>query len=587
MAFLRVLKGATPGQILELHGERVVLGRHPNCQIVLDNAAVSRHHAQILESHGNFYLEDLRSRNRTFLNGAPIEGRTELGDRDEVKVCDVVFRFHREMPPLDSPPPTSDSTVTIGGTLRDPDSGYRRTINGDAGGDGSAEIDPEDSSADIVDGSSIISTLDVRSSSSSLRLSVKPEAKLRAVLEIANALASVLRLDDVLQKILDGLFKVFPQADDGCVVLKDPETGKLAVRARKSRLSSEDSSTRISMTVVRQALETGEAILSADAIRDSRFELSDSLTELKIRSMLCVPLLDSERKPQGVIQIDTRNLRQKFSQSDLEVLVSVAAQASLAVENSRLHEILVQQRDIQRDLEVATQIQLGFLPNKRPKLPGFEFYDYYEAAQMVGGDYFDYVTRPDGRVAIAVADVAGKGIPAALLMARLYSSARIQLLTHDSAGAAMTALNAEIATSGLGYRFITCVVVLLDPQASTVAIANAGHLPPYLRSPRGKIRALAEEVSGMPLGVAPSQQFGEAQVEIKPEEVLVLYTDGITEAMNPKNQLYGGKRLRKYLSGAAAGAEDLVKGLVTDVEAFCHERSQKDDMCIVCLQRTE
>ena len=585
MAFLKVLKGATPGQILELRGERVVLGRHPNCQIVLDNAAVSRHHAQVLESHGNFYLEDLRSRNRTFLNGVPIEGRTELADRDEVKVCDVVFRFHRETPPLDSPPPTSDSTVTIGGfRQRDGDHNYRRTVDEDS----SLEADPEDSSADveIADGSSIISTLDVRAGSS-MRLSVKPEAKLRAVLEIANALASVLRLDDVLQKILDGLFKVFPQADDGFIVLRDQDSGKLAVRARRARMSDDDSSTRISMTVIRQALDTGEAILSADAIRDSRFELSDSLTELKIRSMMCVPLLDSERKPQGVIQIDTRNLRQKFSQSDLEVLVSVAAQASLAVENSRLHEILLRQRDIQRDLEVATQIQLGFLPNKRPKVPGYKFYDYYEAAQSVGGDYFDYVTRPDGCIAIAVADVAGKGIPAALLMARLYSSARIQLLTHASAAAAMTALNAEIASSGLGYRFITCVVVVLDPQQHEMTVANAGHLPPYLRSPRGKIKALAEDVSGMPLGVSPNQQFGEVKVAIKPQEMLVLYTDGITEAMNPQNELYGGKRLRKFLSTGGAGTEELVKGIVSDVEAFALDRSQKDDMCVVCVRRTD
>jgi phosphoserine phosphatase RsbU/P len=577
VAFLKVLKGSTPGQILELHGERVVLGRHPNCQVVLDNAAVSRHHAQILESHGNFYLEDLRSRNRTFLNGAAVEGRTELTDRDEVKVCDVVFRFHREMPPLDSPPPPSDSTVTVGG-LRDHDGGYRRTVS-----EGAPELE-EDSSADVIDGSSIISTLDARSGSS-MRLSVKPEAKLRAVLEIGNALATVLRLDDVLQKILDGLFKIFPQADDGFVLLKDAETGKLAVKARKSRMAGEDSSVRLSMTIVRQALDTGEAILSADAIRDARFELSDSLTELKIRSMMCVPLLDSERKPQGVIQIDTRNLRQKFSQTDLEMLVSVAAQASLAVENSRLHEMLLRQRDIQRDLEVATQIQLGFLPNKRPKVPGYEFYDYYEAAQNVGGDYFDYVTRPDGRIAIAIADVAGKGIPAALLMARLYSSARIQLLTHASAGAAMTALNTEIASSGLGYRFITCVVVILDPANNEIAVANAGHLPPYLRGGRGKIRALAEDVSGMPLGVAPNQPYDEVTVPIKPGEVLVLYTDGITEAMDQQNELYGGKRLRKYLTGCSAGAEELVKGVIADVEAFCQEHSQKDDMCVVCLRR--
>jgi serine phosphatase RsbU (regulator of sigma subunit) len=160
------------------------------------------------------------------------------------------------------------------------------------------------------------------------------------------------------------------------------------------------------------------------------------------------------------------------------------------------------------------------------------------------------------------------------------------LLTHPSAAAAMTALNAEIASSGLGYRFITCVIVVLDPRTHEITVANAGHLPPYLRSARGKIKALAEEISGMPLGVAPNQQFGEAKVAVKPEETLVLYTDGITEAMNPKNELYGGKRLRKYLASGGTGTEELVKGIVSDVEKFAQERSQKDDMCVVCVRRS-
>ncbi|MBW3542924.1 MAG: SpoIIE family protein phosphatase [Planctomycetes bacterium] len=575
MAFLKVIKGSTPGQILELHGERVVLGRHPKCQIVLGSAAVSRHHAQILESHGNFYLEDLRSRNRTYLNGTAVEGRTEIVDRDEIKVCDITFRFHTQLPPLDSPPPSPDSTVSVG----DGDVGYRATVD-----EGIPDLD-EDSDVEVLDGSSIISTLDARGSSS-MRLGVKPEAKLKAVLEIGMALASVLKLEEVLDKILDGLFKLFPQADDGFVLLKDPETAKLAVKARKSRRPGDDS-VRISTTIVKQAMETGEAILSADAVRDQRFQLSDSLTELKIRSMMCVPLMDSERKPQGVIQIDTRNLRQKFSESELEVLVSVAAQASLAVENSRLHEQLLEQREMQRDLEVATQIQLGFLPSRRPKAPGYDFYDYYEPAQSVGGDYFDYVERPDGRIGIAVADVAGKGIPAALLAARLYSSARIQLLMHDSAAQAMTGLNSEIAASGLGYRFITCAIAILDPQKHELMISNAGHLPPLLRDGKRKVRALAEDVSGMPLGVAPTQEFAETIVPIRTGDTLVLYTDGITEAMNPENELYGGKLLRKYLTKGPLAAEELVHGIVADVEAFCEERSQKDDMCLVCLRRTE
>jgi phosphoserine phosphatase RsbU/P len=234
VAFLKVIKGSCPGQILELIGPRTVVGRHPNCEIVLDNAAVSRHHAQILENHGVYYLEDLRSRNRTYLNKLPVEGRTELHESDTIKVCDVVFRFHLRIPAGDEPGSDSDSVVQTPRNLSSGDGTppQRRT---DALQDAVFEQDDEDESADagadtLEDSSSILSTLDVRSTTD-LRLNVKPEIKLRAVLGIGKALANLLRLEDVLQTILDRLFEIFPQADAGFVLLQDSRKRKLTVRA--------------------------------------------------------------------------------------------------------------------------------------------------------------------------------------------------------------------------------------------------------------------------------------------------------------------------------------------------------------------
>src|SRR5690606_29949172 len=131
-------------------------------------------------------------------------------------------------------------------------------------------------------------------------------------------------------------------------------------------------------------------------------------------------------------------------------------------------------REMERDLDFATQVQLGFLPKERPKVLGYVFADYYEAALRVGGDYFDYISMPEGRLAIALGDVAGKGMPAALLMARLYSSARFQLFTAENPAEALQGLNKDIAGSGLGHRFITFVLMVLDPPTGRVTVVNAG-----------------------------------------------------------------------------------------------------------------
>lgn len=579
MAFLKVLKGSCPGQILPLTGERVVFGRHPRCEIVVDNAAVSRQHAQILESHGTYFFEDLRSRNGSYLNEEPIEGRIELHDRDTLKICDVVFRFHEQLPAIE-PGEGEGSTISV----ERPDRNKKKPVEEDSTSDLVRVGDePEEG---LPDKSSIISTLNAVTGSS-FRLGVNPEAKLRAVLEIGSALGKVLDLDEVLRRTLDGLFKIFPQADEGFVLLKEPNTKRLLVKATKSRLRNDEGTVHVSMTVVKQVFRTGDAILSADALADERFIMSESLNELKIRSMMCVPLLSAQDRVLGVLQIDTKDIGQQFSQSDLDVMISVASQVSLAVENARLHEEALQQRVLERDLEFAMQVQLGFLPNERPKLPGYEFSDFYEAAHHVGGDYFDYIMLPGDRSVISLGDVAGKGVPAALLMARLFSSARYQLLTTTSIAEALERLNAELATSGMGHRFVTCAVALVDPGRHEVRIANAGHLPPIVRRADGNVELVALKESGMPLGITPEQSFEEVVLKFGVGDTLLLYTDGVTEAMNPKNDLYGRKRLSKFVGSGPAPVGELIKGIVADVERFCKGRPQRDDMCLVGLRRTE
>ena len=598
MAFLEVLKGSNPGQLVQIQPDRTVFGRHPHCQVVIENAAVSRYHAQILDAHGEYYIEDLRSRNGTFINENQVEGRQALKDNDVIRVCDFSFRFLKSAPSDSKMLRPGESAVTADlkpgprTTIGEEDSNRSglKTMNPDEHEEEEEESENKSGNKvklDEEDRSSIISTMDAGGSSSDMRLGVKPEVKLRAILDITKALARTLDMDQVLDKTLEGLFRIFEQADEGFVMLRDGDKKKLVVKATKTRNKDRevDDQVHVSMTIVRKVLETSEGILSANALEDSRFRASESLSSLRIRSMICAPLVSRELGALGVIQITTNNAGSQFRAEDLDLLISVASQVSMAVENSFLYHQAMQQRDLERDMEFATQVQLGFLPNSRPKLPGFEFSDYYEPAQRVGGDYFDYISLPGGRVAIALADVAGKGVPAALLMARLYSSVRFHLLSETDLAAAMTGLNAEISVSGLGHRFITCLVGILDPTTNQLTLVNAGHLPPMRRSVDGKVEPVGIKDSGMPLGIVTDQVFRSTTFQLEPGESWLLYTDGVTEAMKSQKEIYGTKRLAEFMANASSKVGELITGVVDDVEKFVEGRAQSDDICMVGFQR--
>jgi pSer/pThr/pTyr-binding forkhead associated (FHA) protein len=541
---LKVIKGSCPGQLVELLGERNVMGRHPSCQIVLDNAAVSRNHAQILESHGTYYLEDLRSRNGTLLNGKKIQGRTEMNDRDEIRVCEVVLRFYQGMPddseatpvPIPKTLGTPDAEALATGQHQPKRVSVTAAIAMSSGEGTKATFDDLGS-----DSSSIITSLDVKNRAP--RIIVRPEAKLRAVMEISQNLARSLKTEEVLPKILESLFKIFPQADRGFIVLKDLSTGELQVKSQRTRRDNQAESVRLSMTILLSAMEKGRAILSEDAGADQRFLLSESVTALRIRSVMCAPLVAQSGESLGAIQIDSIDNSTPFAEDDLEVLLSVAAQATLSLENAQLHAAALKQRDYERDLEFATQVQLGFLPNERPQVAGYEFFDFYEAAQRVGGDFFDYVALPDGRVAISVGDVAGKGLPSALLMARICADARACILTKPSPAEALFSLHQSVVSSGSGGRFVTMLLAVLDPQTHSISLVNAGHLPPLLLRADGTVERVGAHECGLPLGLATDVPFTEKALGISPGELLVLYSDGLTETMDATNEIYGPQRL--------------------------------------------
>lgn len=567
MAHLKVLKGTDNGRMVPLDGDRTLFGRHPNCHILLDDGSISRQHAQIVESHGAFFIEDLRSRNGTYVNEKLIHKAQQLVHGDIIRLCEFCFSFNEG---------GSSSDIRL-------DPGLLRRAASATGTTGT--LPDVGALEDADDRSSIVGQLDASAGGSGQRLSVKPETKLRAILEIGKTLRQSLNVHEMLPKILSALFAIFPQADQGAILLAEsPDDEKLKLRCFKNR-QQDDDSLSISETILKRAMKTGEALLSKDAGADSRFMSSKSIAGLRIRSMMCVPLVTAANDKLGVIQLTTFALPASFTEDDLDVLVNVVAQITFAVENATMHQALLKQRDLQRDLEFAMQVQLGFLPNKRPEHPSYEFADFYEAAQHVGGDYYDYVNLAPNRIAVSIADVAGKGVPAALLMARLYSAARFQLLTKPTLAEAMEGLNAEIATSGLGHRFITCAMMIIDLERHELTYVNAGHLPPIRRNLKGDVEYIDVEEAGLPLGIIPDQTFQQVKIPIATGDTWLLYTDGITEAMRADKKFYGPDRLKMVVESGPLEVDPLIKLVVDDVNKFVEGRAQSDDMCLVGFQR--
>jgi serine phosphatase RsbU (regulator of sigma subunit) len=558
MALLQLTNATGASEDVRLEQDRVVLGRHPDCDVVLDSASVSRQHAQIVTENGQYFVEDLHSRNGTFVNGRIIQGRHPLADGDRLKICDLSFTFFTNQPSPLGPSLIGTESAALAMLIDD---------------------------APTTTSSTIMSKLDVALSNSGVRLTVNPEVKLRAMIEIAQNLGKAVSQDEVLSKLLDSLFKIFIQADRGFVVLRTMPEGLLVPKAVKHRRAGMEDQVRISRTIVNQVMQSQEAILSADAAHDSRFDTSQSIADLRIRSVMCAPLVDSEGNSLGVIQVDTSDQRQRFQQDDLDVLASIASQAAIAVDNAQLHENALKQNALQRDLELAHKVQRGLLPAAPPQLPGYYFFDFYEPANQVGGDYYDYIELPNRRLAVVLGDVSGKGVSAALLMAKLSGEVRYCLASEPSPAAAVSRINASFSGSGWQDRFVTFVLALLDVEKNELTLVNAGHMPPLLRYGRGKVEPIGADQAGLPLGVDATFQYEQYTRSLMPGDFLTLFTDGISEAMNGAGELYGLDRLRNQLATDTMPVSGLGRLILDDVKRFVGGRAQSDDMCLACFGR--
>lgn len=560
MAHLQAISGAAFGKRYEIEKSQVVLGRHPDCDVTIEVGAVSRQHARINSEGESYTLEDLKSRNGTFLNGQEVKAPSKLRDGDLIRICDVEYQFHSEQ---------QESSFLSEGATGSDKSSFGVVFVDDGG-------ESETSRA-------VSSKFDIRGSAYGSQLTTNAETRLKAMLEITQNLGGAVKLDEVLPKVLDTLFKVFLQADRAFVVLKE-EDDQLVARYIKTRQEDQQDSFRISRTVMKEVMESKQAIISIDASTDERFEMAHSISDFRIRSIIVAPLLDSDGEPLGAMQMDTLDSKRHFESGDLEILASIATQAGVAIENAQLHEQAVEKQRVEQDLELATKVQQAFLPDVNPGLNGYQFYSYYHPADQIGGDYYDYIPLPDGRIAIIVADVVGHGVAAAMLMAKLSAETRFLLASEADPSVAITKLNNTIATLGV-EKFVTLLCLVLDPSTGGLDIVNAGHMAPLWLKPDGTVEEPGDEAAGVPIGILEDFEYERASIMVAEGDRLILYTDGINEAPDKSGEMFGISRLQNLVAEGRGALQEAGDKIVAEVKQFIAGTQQADDMCLVIVGR--
>ncbi len=563
MAFLSSTSNVS-GQIdgaaserFELTEDITTIGRHPECTIVVEAGAVSRFHARILRDNDEFRVEDSGSRNGTFVNGELIGEAHFLQEGDRVRISDVELIFHRDEVPEFA-------------------AGQNMTFDGSSFG--ILMVDEHETK------NAAAPQVQFHSSGDGLKMSATPEAKLSALMKINRDLTGALTLDEVFPKVLTSLFDIFPAADRGFIVMQSPD-GALVPQWVKTRRSQDETETvRVSRTIIRRVMQSGEAILSLDAMDDSRFDSSESIADFSIRSMICAPLHDDDGEAIGALQIDSTKGHGQFRNEDVDLLAGVAAQAGIVINNAKMHQSALAQQEVEQDLRLATEVQQAFLPQMPPDAKGFRVRSFYQAAGHIGGDYFDYIHLPDGRIGVVVADVVGHGVAAAMYMAKLSAETRFCLASEPDLGKAVEMLNDRM--SGLHVeRFVTFLLVVIQPDDGKVSIVNAGHMPPIIRSSGdGSICEPGEEESGLPIAIDEGMDYEEVIHELQVGDVVVLYTDGVNEAMDADDEEFGTDRLRSLC--AEPGTADEVKERIIEA-VFDHigKADQFDDMCLVVVER--
>ena len=330
-------------------------------------------------------------------------------------------------------------------------------------------------------------------------------------------------------------------------------------------------------------LKNKKPLLANDFLHDERF-IGVGAEAGHIRSLLSVPLFLKGRMI-GLVACFNKKTDEGFNPGDERLLYIIACQSSQIIENARLHEDEEALRSMQEEFRLASKIQMGLLPKVPPAISGYDIAGCSLPAQVVGGDYFDFITADENRFVVCLGDISGKGLPAAMLMSNLQAIIRAQTLLNTSPEDCLARSNQLLYCNTEPDQFATLFYGILDPKTHRFCCANAGHNRPMIFRPGEQARIL--DMAGIALGFIEQTHYENQVTDFRPGDWLVIYSDGITEAMNQRGDEFGEKRLEAILRDCSCPTSDtLMKTIIREVKAHAKDCPQSDDMTLVVIRRT-
>jgi sigma-B regulation protein RsbU (phosphoserine phosphatase) len=520
---------------IKLAGRRVALGRSATNDLSFpEDNGLSRQHLVFERDDAGWRVVDVGSKNGTVVNGRRIDGPTPLKPGDQILAGHLTVVF-------DSPSRKFERTVVV--------------FDGREERARTATFATDLTHAISTDRPVAANRVDV-------------------LIRAGQELAGHRPLDELFTLILD-LAVDSVQAERGVLLTSEGE----ALIARAAR----GENFRISSGVRDRVLNQRESILVNDVQSNEAFRAMHSLVQQQVRMLMAAPL-QTKDKVIGLIYVDSPSLIREFTAEDLSLLTVLANVAAIRIEHARLIEVEQTKRILAKDLEQAALIQQGLLPTQAPRIPGIELAGHNAACRTVGGDYYDFLPYPDGRVAIALGDVSGKAMPAALLMTSLQARVRVLAEEPPDVAGMMTRLNRATAANCPSNRFISFFFSVLDSKTGELVYANAGHNPPMIARANGMIDRL--EGGGLLMGIVASASYDAYRVQLNAGEVLLLYSDGVTEATNPLGEEFEEERLAQILqSNRHRSPDEIVEAVTRAVSDFSAGAPVADDLTLVVAKR--
>jgi sigma-B regulation protein RsbU (phosphoserine phosphatase) len=413
-----------------------------------------------------------------------------------------------------------------------------------------------------------------------------PETKYQLLLQISRKISRTLDLQELLDQILDSVRRAIPYDAGGIFVLHEsvpvapgPIANLIAgVSSVGFDLGPADPMLRLGQGIVGHVIRTAETVLARDARSDPRYVAGRPAT----RSEVAVPIVSNEQVI-GALNLES-DRRDAFTQDDAELLQFFADAAAIAIEKAMLHRQVLEKERIEGQLRIARQVQAGLLPSTPPELAGYDLAGVNLPTWEIGGDYYDYIPLPDGRLGLVVADVSGKGVPAALIMATFRAALRTELRREGSAPGVAGEMNRLLLEVTGASRFVTAVYGVLDPASGRFSYVNCGHNPPLVLGAGGRRELL--ETGGPALGLLATATFAAGEVRLAAGEVLALYTDGVVEPADAHDVEFGFDRLESRLrAGMGLPAGDIVLSVVEATRAWAACKGHADDFTLVVVKR--